>query len=338
MSFPFTLTSLTQALQDWPVAYAAGYVANIPNCIGLGELKLLRDLNLEIFDVTDQSFTLAGGAAVVTKPANLVSLRTMQLALISSTTTVAANATAIGASQATFQSTTSITFNGTLGANPVTVSVPAQFTVTDTTSGQTGGGVLVTVQGLDYLGDAQTEFITSVNGQTVSGLTRWSLIIFVNVSDGSAAQTLSYGLAAVSSSTLGNKFPVFKRNYDYVTNYASTAGVTARPRYYAEMDSNTWILSQAADQSYAVVVRFIKRPQSLVTINGGVTWLSANCGDLLFHACLLEAENFLKADDRYADIEGQYNTKLQIARMELRNSIREGDYSPVKPAAAPAQG
>ena len=336
---PFTYLTLTQALQDWPVNYSGGYIANLPNIISLGELKLLRDLNLEIFDVNDSSFTLTTGSNTVTKPAGLVSLRTMQLALAATTTNVAANPTAIGASQATFQSTTSINFNGTLGASPVTVATPAQFTVTDTTASPgTGGGIIVTVQGLDYAGDAQTEQIVSVNGETVSGLVRWSLIIFVNVSDGSTAQTLSYGLAAVSASTLGQRWPVLKRNYDYVTNYASMPNVTQRPKYYAEQDTNVWLLSQASDQNYVAVVRFIKRPQSLVTISGGVTWLSANCSDILFHACLMEAENFLKADDRYSDIEEQYNTKLQIARIELRNSIREGDYSPVKPAAAPAQG
>jgi len=336
MSFPFNYATLYQAMQDWPVNYSAGYLTNIPNLVGLGELKLLRDLNLEIFDVTDSSFTLDTGTNIIDKPANLVSLRTMQLALITGTSSQAANPTALGASQGTSGSTASITFNGTLGAPPCAIAIPAQVTVTDSTSGGTGGGVIVTVEGLDYLSDGQTETLDSVNGQTVSGVTRWSQITSITTSNGSSAQTLKFGTAAVSQNSLGNRFPVYKRNYDYVTNYASVAGVTARPRYYAEEDSNTWIVSQYADQNYAIVVRFIKRPQSVVT--AGTTWLSANCGDLLFHACLMEAENFIKADDRYADIGNQYNTKLQIARMELRNSIRQGDYSPMKSAATVEQG
>lgn len=331
----YTYAQLLQSLQDWPVNQGSNYVGNIPRFVELGELRLVRDLNLEIFDVTDSSFVLATGMNVVTKPANLIALRTMQLALITGTTSQAANATAIGASQGTSASTASITFNGTLGAAPCTVAIPAQLTVTDTTSGATGGGVIVTVSGLDYLGDTQTETIDSVNGQTVTGVNRWSLIVSVTTSNGSSGQTLEFGTAAVSQSTLGNRSPVYKRNYDYVTNYASIAGAVARPRYYAEQDANTWLVSQYADQSYAVVVRFIKRPQTIVT--AGTTWLGNYCGELLFLASLMEAEMYLKADDRFSDLEGDYQYKLGVARIELRNIIRQGDYSPVKPAAAPVQ-
>ena len=80
----------------------------------------------------------------------------------------------------------------------------------------------------------------------------------------------------------------------------------------------------------------MKRPQTIVT--AGTTWLGNYCGDILLLASLMEAEFYLKADDRFADISGDYDRKLQVARVELRNIIRQGDYSPVKPAAQPAQG
>jgi 23S rRNA C2498 (ribose-2'-O)-methylase RlmM len=111
--------------------------------------------------------------------------------------------------------------------------------------------------------------------------------------------------------------------------------VTARPRYYAELNATQWQLAPASDQTYQVVVHFVQRPQSIVT--AGSTWLGNWCGDLLFHASLMEAEDYVKADDRFDDIKNRYDEKLQIARVEMRNQIRQGDYSPAKATASTVQ-
>jgi hypothetical protein len=333
---PFTYTTLQQALQDWPVAQAASYITNIPNYVGLGELRLLRDLNLELFDATDSSFFLGVGGNLITKPSSLVSLRTMQLALQTSTSSAPANPTALGASQITYQAPTSLAFTGTLGPAPVTIPVPAQVTVTDTTTTGTSGGIIVTISGLDSDGNTNAETIYSVNGGTAQGTIPWANVQTMGCSGGSALQTISIGTAAAAQPVLGQAFPVYKRSYDFVTNYGSQPTLTARPKYYAELNSTTWLIAQNADQNYQAVVRFIQRPPSIVT--AGTTWLANNCSDLLLLACLMEAENFLKADDRFADLANDYNTKLNTARLELRNSIRTGDYSPAKAAATTVQG
>lgn len=332
----YTYAQLLQSMQDWPVNTGTNYVGNIPRFVELGELRLVKDLNLELFDVTNNTLTIATAANLITKPAGLLVLRTLRLASITGTSTAAANPTALCASQATFASITSLTFNGTLGAAPCTIVVPAQVTVTDTTGGHTGGGVIVTVSGLDYLGNTRQETIISVNGGTATGTIVWGQITALTCSDGSTPQTLSVGTAASAANTLGASFPLYKRSWDFVNNYASNPSVTLPPRYYAERDLNTWQIAQAADQQYGIELRYLQRPESIVF--AGTSWLGNNCGELLLLTSLMAAEFYLKADDRFADLEGDYQQQLAISRIELRNQIRMGDYSPVKPAAAPTQG
>ncbi len=67
--------TLADALQKWPENDNELYVENLPNIIGLGELRLVRDLDLEIFDTKDNSISLAVGTREVDKPTNALLVR-----------------------------------------------------------------------------------------------------------------------------------------------------------------------------------------------------------------------------------------------------------------------
>lgn len=76
MALALTYTTLKAMLQTWTEDNNTEFVAEIDRIIGLAELKLLRDLDLEIFDTTATgAFTL--GVQEVTKPTGLVALRTL---------------------------------------------------------------------------------------------------------------------------------------------------------------------------------------------------------------------------------------------------------------------
>jgi hypothetical protein len=325
----FTYTQLQQALQDWPVNSGTNYVANIPRFVELAELKLVRDLNLEIFDPIDTSAQITTGTVLVSKPTNLIVVRSIRLALVTGTNSQAAAPAAVAASQATYVNQTALT----LTASPYSPGIPAQATVTETAN--SAGGITVVVSGLDQNSNLASETLVTVANTPVQGIIRWSRITSVTVQNGSTAQTLEVGTAAVAAAALGQSFPVYKRSKDFIDNFEFDPAVTARPRYYAELNATQWQMAPASDQTYQVVVHFVQRPQSIVA--AGSTWLGNWCGDLLFHASLMEAENYLKADDRFSDIQGQYDAKLQIARVELRNQIRQGDYSPAKATASTVQ-
>lgn len=71
----FTYARLKADLQSWLEDAEPDFVGNIDNIIGLGEIRLLIDLDLEIFDSVDTVVIPSTGLAP--KPAGYVSARTL---------------------------------------------------------------------------------------------------------------------------------------------------------------------------------------------------------------------------------------------------------------------
>lgn len=127
-----------------------------------------------------------------------------------------------------------------------------------------------------------------------------------------------------------------KRSYDFIQNYVGA--LPGRPRYYADHGQTEWIFGPAADtRAVAINRRYVQRPPSIVVL--GNTFIGDNVGQLLFTAALMEAEQFLKADDRYGDMKNKYYGELlPIARGEIRVAMRSGDYAPLQAVATLPQG
>lgn len=104
------------------------------------------------------------------------------------------------------------------------------------------------------------------------------------------------------------------RSHDWVLDH-QTVGATEAPRYYAERDETTWLLSPIPDGIYTLNCRGITRPTRLSAGNT-TTWLSLHQDDLLLLACLAEAERFLKGDDRVEVWKQEYVDRLPMAKRE----------------------
>lgn len=208
----FTYNQLLSAMQVWPVNANPTYVTSIPTLIGLGELRVVRDLNLELFDDTI-NIAITAGDRNVPRPTTIVSDRAMWL----------------------------------------------------------------------YTGNVRSELP--------------------------------------------------KRSRAFCTNYAPDPTARATPKYYCDISDTNWNIVPTPVQSSNVDVLVVQRPDGLALTNQ-TSWIGNNCGDLVFIASLMEAEHFLKADDRYEDLKKKYHEELlPIARIELRNSIRKGDYTPTQKAS-----
>jgi hypothetical protein len=72
----YTYATLAAAMQNWPEDDDTDYVAAIPELIGHGELKLTRELDLEIFEV-DVTTPIVTTVATIAKPTNMVAPRTL---------------------------------------------------------------------------------------------------------------------------------------------------------------------------------------------------------------------------------------------------------------------
>ena len=77
-------------------------------------------------------------------------------------------------------------------------------------------------------------------------------------------------------------------------------------------------------------IRCIIRPAGMTSGNP-TTWLGTHVGDLLFYACLVGSEQYLKADERIATWKTEYVERLQAARFELKPETRK-DYMPIDAA------
>jgi hypothetical protein len=82
----FTYDELFAALQAWPTDDNDAYVESLPTIIGLGELRLVRDLNLEQFDIFDESEVATIGSRLVDKPNASIIVRDVGIVIASSIT------------------------------------------------------------------------------------------------------------------------------------------------------------------------------------------------------------------------------------------------------------
>lgn len=72
----WTYTTLSQALQDWPIEDGATYLAHMQDIISMGELRLWGDLNIEGYDkVDDSNYQMTAGTRVTPKPTDVKQLR-----------------------------------------------------------------------------------------------------------------------------------------------------------------------------------------------------------------------------------------------------------------------
>ncbi len=115
------------------------------------------------------------------------------------------------------------------------------------------------------------------------------------------------------------------RGLDFCWDYwPNTGATTAVPRYYADLDEDNWHIAGTPSSAYSVRARVMIRPEGLSSTNT-TTWLSTRTADLLFTACLLEGEAFIKADERVPLWKANYGERLAAARSEFKDSIRR-DY------------
>lgn len=111
------------------------------------------------------------------------------------------------------------------------------------------------------------------------------------------------------------------RSTDFIRDH-QVAGSNAPPRYYAEQSEADIILSPIPDQIYVLGFRGVTRPTRLSALNT-TTWLSLHQDDLLFKACLAEAEAFLKSDDRQPMWTDAYMNALPLAKRETYTMLQD---------------
>lgn len=115
-----------------------------------------------------------------------------------------------------------------------------------------------------------------------------------------------------------------RRSYEYCIMYAPIESDIGVPRFYAELDAINIYVVPTPDQAYAsgnAKARATIRPDGLSSSNA-TSWLGDNLADLLFHGCIIEAQNYLKNPAKVKEAADMYNSLIQQIAREQAQAIR----------------
>lgn len=121
----------------------------------------------------------------------------------------------------------------------------------------------------------------------------------------------------VLMSIAGKNATILKRSRSWVERYNEDS-LAGSPKFYCEYDEDRWAFAPIPDASYIVTVHGNYTFASIVDGDDNTqTWFSTRAPDLLYIACSIEANDFLKAwakrDLNLADLESQSTTFMGVA-------------------------
>lgn len=130
--------------------------------------------------------------------------------------------------------------------------------------------------------------------------------------------------------------PLKQRSLDYLRAYSPLVSVQATPQFYAEYSPTQIYVVDTPNAIIQLSFHSMTRPADLLSsvTPDATSWLSVRVPEALLTACLMEADHYMQADDRYNDMKTKYyEEQLPAARYELRQLRRNGDYSPFSKSA-----
>lgn len=200
--------------------------------------------------------------------------------------------------------------------------------------------------------DSDTEFVTEIDNIIGLGETRLirdlNLEIFNGISTGNFVtgnQNITKPTDSLAIKSLfftdtdGDEKYLERKSDDYLTFYWKDASTTGTPKYVSEKDETTLRVVPTPNTTFAWTLSYVKRPTGLSSTTAE-TFLSKFVGDLLFKACIIESEEYLKEDPseagRIAVFERDYLSRLPAARQEFMR-MQQSDYKPGTSSTAPIQ-
>jgi hypothetical protein len=116
-----------------------------------------------------------------------------------------------------------------------------------------------------------------------------------------------YSLALVNSD--GEHEYLLNKDVNFIREAYPDETYTAKPKYYAQFDHNTFLLGPTPDVSYVMELHYYYYPESIVTAS--TTWLGDNYDTALLYGSLVEAYTFMKGEmELLAVYDKRYNEAL----------------------------
>tara|TARA_R100000963_G_scaffold31595_1_gene22995 strand:- start:792 stop:1436 length:645 start_codon:yes stop_codon:yes gene_type:complete len=180
----------------------------------------------------------------------------------------------------------------------------------------------------DYTQNTESTFVGQLSRFILNAeeriLKECQLDVFRKSSQGSASSGNQYlskptdflsqnSLSVINSSS--KEFLLYKQ-VTALQDYTPNPTTTGTPKYYADWDSDTFLLAPTPDSNYTMELHYFFRPTSITTSSDGTSWLGTNAELALLYGSLVEAYTFMKGE---ADILQVYNGRFQEALQWLKN-------------------
>lgn len=123
-------------------------------------------------------------------------------------------------------------------------------------------------------------------------------------------ETLSF---MITTST-GVKF-LYSRDYTYCRTYWPDQALTGVPKYYADYDYTNFLVVPTPDLTYTSELSYYERPTPL-SATSQTNWTTEYAPQLLLYATLLEAQPFLKLQERIPEFQTLYDRALSALKAE----------------------
>lgn len=117
---------------------------------------------------------------------------------------------------------------------------------------------------------------------------------------------------------------IFPRSYEYIRHYWPDQTDTGTPRFYADYDYSHWLLAPTPSTTFEIEILYNEQPAMLDDTNQ-TNWWTEYAPNALLYAALLEAQPFLKNDERIQVWEGFYTRTIAALNGEdLRLIVDRG--------------
>lgn len=113
----------------------------------------------------------------------------------------------------------------------------------------------------------------------------------------------------------GKKFNLLPRSYEYARQYWPNAALTGEPRFYADYNFDNFLIVPTPAAALNFELCYHARLDPLDDAHQ-TNWMTANAPQLLWYAAMVEAQTFLKNEDKMAMWGGLYNDSLGGLKQE----------------------
>lgn len=116
-----------------------------------------------------------------------------------------------------------------------------------------------------------------------------------------------------------------QRGYTFCRTYWPNKTLILKPQYYCDYDYEHLLLVPTPDAAYSAEIAYHERPAPLDDTNQ-TNWTTQYAPQLLLYATLLEAQPFLKLQERIAEFQALYDRAAGAVQQEAQRRM-SGDQS-----------